>query len=133
MQLVHSAYWTPLRTAAIRTTPGKEKSGITRFARPYGHLYRFPLALRFADRGRAVWGLAEPTPETSGARKTERRVKANAPLNSAKSPRPITIMVALDVSNEQELGGFRVFSMWLGLGDGMGQFTGQTRGGTKWK
>jgi hypothetical protein len=87
VQLGQSAYWTPRRTVSIRTTPGKEKSGITRFARPYGHLFRFPLALRFADRGSAVWGLAEPTPESSGARNTERRVKINAPIKSREVPK----------------------------------------------
>ena len=86
MQLGQPACWTPRRSVSIRTAPGKEKSGITRFARPYGHLFRFPLALRFADRGRAVWGLAEPTPESSGAGNTERRVKTNAPIKFREVP-----------------------------------------------
>ena len=86
MQLGQPACWTPRRNVSIRTAPGKEKSGITRFARPYGHLFRFPLALRFADRGRAVWGLAEPTPESSGAGNTERRVKTNAPIKFHEVP-----------------------------------------------
>jgi hypothetical protein len=80
VQLRPPAYWTPRRTVSIRTTPGKEKSGITRLARPYGHLFRFALTLRFADRGRAVWGLAEPTPENSGAGNTEGRVKTHASI-----------------------------------------------------
>lgn len=86
MQQGQPACWTPSRSVSIRTAPGKEKSGITRFARPYGHLFRFPLALRTADRAKAVVGLAEPTPESSGAGNRERRVKTNArPLNSTKS------------------------------------------------
>ena len=49
-------------------------------------LIPFPIALRFADRGRSVWGLAEPTSESSGVRDTGRRVQTNVPIKFHEVP-----------------------------------------------